>query len=468
MVKVSDCTCCDCDSAQEKEQIKERALSSINKIWTTDAKTYYPDGTGMVTLPIPSMEQIDQISINAEHIAANTADITALNAEMEDVQGTAGKIPTGYTLYRDGEGKIRLQAEATDGSLINSNVLDMIIPYQYDLISGTTDRSFKLNITMSDGSSYTTNDFVIPEGGGTDVTVTGIVLSKDQGDVNRFHVGINLSDSTMIDSGYISMVDNVAATYADGKLTISVNGVSSVPVAVDVTGEFSAGDGIKIESGTISISDELAERLTTIEGDIATLESDVTTLENDVTNVLTVANRAFDAVSLADNVLTLERGNGGTESVTLPSGGSGDEWEEIDLDNWPSDFLEGDILKVQTKTTAYGSTTQWTTVPSDISIPAQDESNYFYNEFIVTLNSDSNMVKKTQQTVISSVSISEIRYMTLHAHKVTDFNSSSSTRYIFYLEGYRSNGAGCITTTISIPIGKVKSYILAIYRKRAT
>ena len=317
MVKVSDCTCCDCDSAQEKEQIKERALSSINKIWTTDAKTYYPDGTGMVTLPIPSMEQIDQISINAEHIAANTADITALNAEMEDVQGTVGKIPTGYTLYRDGEGKIRLQAEATDGSLINSNVLDMIIPYQYDLISGTTSRSFKLNIVMSDGSSYTTNDFVIPEGGGTDVTVTGIVLSKDQGDVNRFHVGINLSDSTMIDSGYISMVDNVAATYADGKLTISVNGVSSVPVAVDVTGEFIAGDGIKIESGTISISDELAERLTTIEGDIATLESDVT-------NVLTVANRAFDAVTLADNVLTLERGNGGTESVTLPSSEAND------------------------------------------------------------------------------------------------------------------------------------------------
>ena len=330
MVKVSDCTCCDCDSAQEKEQIKERALSSINKVYTFDNRTYWPDGTGMVTLPIPSADQITQMEKNTEFIKANTADITALNAEMEDVQGTVGKIPTGYTLYRDGEGKIRLQAEATDGSLINSNVLDMIIPYQYDLISGTTDRSFKLNITMSDGSSYTTNDFVIPEGGGTDVTVTGIVLSKDQGDVNRFHVGINLSDSTMIDSGYISMVDNVAATYADGKLTISVNGVSSVPVAVDVTGEFTAGDGIKIENGTISISDELAQRLTTI--------------ESDITNVLTVANRAFDAVTLADNVLTLERGNGGTESVTLPSGGN--DWEELDLTNLPTDFTADDEILI--------------------------------------------------------------------------------------------------------------------------
>ena len=320
MVKVSDCTC-DCESAAEKEQIKERALSSINKIWTTDARTYYPDGTGMVTLPIPSADQITQMDANTELIKANTADITALNTEMEDVQGTVGKIPTGYTLYRNGDGKIMLQAEATDGSLLNSNTLDMIIPYQYDLISGTTDRSFKLQITMSDGSSYTTNDFIIPEGGGTDVTVTGIVLSKDTGDVNRFHVGINLSDGTMIDSGYISMIDSVDAAVADGKLTITVNGISSVPV------------------------------------EVATAE--------DVTNLYTIANRAFDAVSINGSELTLERGNGGVETVTLPSGGG--EWEEVDLNNWPTDFATGDTVLISFRGIPVATASSWTTTPESIT-----------------------------------------------------------------------------------------------------
>lgn len=312
MVKVSDCGCCDCESAQEKEQIKERALNSINKVYTTDAKTYYPDGTGMVTLPIPSAEQIAQMESNTEKIAtleddvkANAADITATQKDVDDLAGKLGTVAKGYTLYRNGEGKIMLQAEATDGSLVNSNTLDMIIPYQYDLISGTTNRSFKLQITMSDGSSYTTNDFVIPEGGGTDVTVTGIVLSKDTGDINRFHVGINLSDGTMIDSGYISMIDSVSGAVADGKLTITVNGVSSIPVELPEGVTYSAGNGIKIESGAISISDDLASRLTTI--------------ESDITNTLVVANRAFDAVGLSGSNLVLERGNGGRETITLPT-----------------------------------------------------------------------------------------------------------------------------------------------------
>lgn len=171
-------------------------------------------------------------------------------------------MPKTYTLYRDGTGKIKAQVETIDGSLMNSNTLDMIIPYQYDIVSGTTNRSFKLNITMSDGSSYTTNDFVIPEGGGSDISVTGITLSKDTSDVNRFHVGINLSDGTMIDSGFISMVDNVSGTFADNKLTISVNGISSVPIEIDASGaSYTAGTGIEISDGTISVSDDVKKAL---------------------------------------------------------------------------------------------------------------------------------------------------------------------------------------------------------------
>lgn len=61
MVNVNDCGC-PCEDNGKKKQIEERALSSINKIYTTEGATYFPDGTGMVTLPIPTTEQMQAIA----------------------------------------------------------------------------------------------------------------------------------------------------------------------------------------------------------------------------------------------------------------------------------------------------------------------------------------------------------------------------------------------------------------------
>lgn len=265
-----------------------------------------------------------QIAVNTAGIKANT---TAIANLKESERRLSNDVVSTYTLYRNGEGKIKAQMETVGGTLIDSNTLDMIIPYQYDIISGTTDRSFKLNITMSDGSSYTTNDFVIPDGGGSEIVVTGITLSKDSTNVNRFHVGINLSDSTMIDSGYISMVDNVVATYSDSKLTISVNGVSSVPVAIDVSGEFTPGTGITITSGTIAIDDSVVA----LKSDIADMETKTNAsatyatktalaLTDSVANDANEkANDAINNVSLSGSTMTFTKINDGHIDVNIPS-----------------------------------------------------------------------------------------------------------------------------------------------------
>ena len=63
MVNIQDCGCgCPCEDNGKKKQIEERALSSINKVYTTEGATYFPDGTGMVTLPIPTTEQMQAIA----------------------------------------------------------------------------------------------------------------------------------------------------------------------------------------------------------------------------------------------------------------------------------------------------------------------------------------------------------------------------------------------------------------------
>ena len=61
MVNIQDCGC-PCEDNAKKKQIEERALSSINKVYTTEGATYFPDGTGMVTLPIPTTEQMQAIA----------------------------------------------------------------------------------------------------------------------------------------------------------------------------------------------------------------------------------------------------------------------------------------------------------------------------------------------------------------------------------------------------------------------
>lgn len=272
-------------------------------------------------------------SVSSQNSRLTNAETDILNLRDEDKKLT-NALPKTYTLYRNGEGKIQAQVETIDGTLFNSNILDMIIPYQYDIISGTTERSFKLDITMSDGSKYTTNDFIIPAGGGTEVVVTGITLAKDSSNVNRFHVGINLSDSTMIDSGYISMVDNVVATYADSKLTISVNGVSSVPVAIDGGGSaYTAGMGITITDGTIAIDDTVVALKSDIvdmetktnasatyatKTALASTDANVALAQSTADDANTKANSCFDNVTIADNVLTFTKPDDTHVDVVLP------------------------------------------------------------------------------------------------------------------------------------------------------
>lgn len=250
-------------------------LAANDAIQDGDIKVIKSDVTvlksSVSTLGTDVNELDESVTDHERRISNSETDI--LNLRDEDKKLT-NALPKTYTLYRNGEGKIQAQVETIDGTLFNSNVLDMIIPYQYDIISGTTERSFKLDITMSDGSKYTTNDFIIPAGGGTEIVVTGITLAKDSTNINRFHVGINLSDGTMIDSGFISMVDNVVATYADSKLTVSVNGVSSVPVAIDTpTSGLRLVDGSLIRANQLQSSD--IEMVTSVANDILTITTPI-------------------------------------------------------------------------------------------------------------------------------------------------------------------------------------------------
>ena len=322
-------------------------------------------------LKISDAEHTEQIATIDSNVDAHAREITALKtadakhdteiAELDKVTDALTKeIPNGITLYRDGTGKIKAVISQEDDTTIDSNVLDMIIPYQYDIISGTTSRSFKLDITMSDGTKYTTNDFVIPAGGGTSVSITAITLTKNADNPNKFKVSVKLDDGSTIDSGEIEMVTAVSGTFANNKLTITVNGISSTPITIDTTGTtYTAGTGIKIASGVISIDDTKVA----LKSDISDMETKthanatfatktaLTTLQNSVGDAFSQVAVGSDGKSLDFTAL-----DGQVNNVVLPSSG-GSNWELITEQlTSSSSVLSGNQLKFELISYDDGST----------------------------------------------------------------------------------------------------------------
>lgn len=136
-----------------------------------------------------------QINNNRSDINDHT---TMINAHAEEIEGLTRELLSELLLSKSGNG-IQLRFVKEDGDYIDSNVLTTGTPTTARLLPGTTDRTFKLSIDLADGTSVVTNDFVIPEGGGTEVVVTGITIQSGETE-NSFNVAIQLSDGTPITS----------------------------------------------------------------------------------------------------------------------------------------------------------------------------------------------------------------------------------------------------------------------------
>lgn len=91
MVKISDCSC-ECRDKEKEKLIEERALSSVNKIISTEGTPYYPDGTGAITMPVTDASTI----LNAQKVPAIESEINQMKisaAETDEavtvLEGTA-------------------------------------------------------------------------------------------------------------------------------------------------------------------------------------------------------------------------------------------------------------------------------------------------------------------------------------------------------------------------------------------
>ena len=234
--------------------------SDISAIETKDT---IQDGD-ISQLKISDAEHTEAISTLESNVDAHARQITSINAKnatqdslisknANDIAETSKALVSDVVLARTGPGKIQATIEREDALPIDSGVLDMVIPTTYQIVSGTTERSFKIRVVFSDGSSTTTDDFLIPEGGGTDVTVTSITATKPTD--NTFVISIGLSDgTTVLSTNPVTIASNVALSL-DGsdRLVTTVNGQASNALVLPKT-EYTAGNGISITGTAIAVN----------------------------------------------------------------------------------------------------------------------------------------------------------------------------------------------------------------------
>lgn len=196
-----------------------------------------------------------------------------------EIDGLLKEVIDGVAMMSNPHGTIQVQINHEDGSNDISAPLDLGLVEQGGIVlqSGTTDRSFKLIVNLTDGTSWQTNDFVIPEGGGTEVSVTSISIAQGTG-TDKIQVKIGLSDGSTISSNDWTVVTpaefsalGTRVTTAEGKITAQDGEISDLdsrvqaledssgytlqPATATRLGGVKIGSGVSIGSdGTISVN----------------------------------------------------------------------------------------------------------------------------------------------------------------------------------------------------------------------
>ena len=194
---------------------------------------------------------------------------------------------------------------------------------------------------------------------------------------------------TEIDGIDKSLISNVTATFDNPsrELKISMGKKDSTSIDATVvipasseTGQYSAGNGITIENYQIAVDTNVValktdipvvpdvsginNRLDTIDGEITGINANITNLTNKNTEQDTAINGKVAIAQGVENsgkVLGIGADGNVTPVNAGGSSGGGEVWEEVDLSNWPTDWVVGDKVRINPAIyTCSPNATSWT------------------------------------------------------------------------------------------------------------
>ena len=321
----------------------------------------------------------DLVSTEAT-VATHDSDIITLKANNQAL----AKSLVSDVLMTDGTtaGSVQVSIEREDGALITSANYKWGRDIGVRLEAGTQAGYIKTVISLSDGTELVSNEYKIVEVLESDVYVTAITLVPDM-TAGTIGGNISYSNGTTQTINAVNVPTAPGVTSAietlQGRMTAveqkntqqdsSISALDSRVKAIEDTpgvGQFGAGklgtiagsttDGrIKAEddgTGSVNGWSDLKSRVSTAEGQIVTAQ-------NDINGIKTKNTQQDTAISgLESSKVNVAQGaaNAGKALVVGADGNvapgeisGGEVWEEVDLNNWPTDWVENDRLKIDFK-----------------------------------------------------------------------------------------------------------------------
>ncbi len=282
-----------------------------------------------------------------------------------------------------GEIKVRLERESA--SYIDSNNYNLGLPVSAEIIQGTGPSMFKIQITMSSGVKVVSNDFVFTtEAIGTDVYISSFTF-KAGNQTGYLSADIGLNNGVVIEA-------NNFLVPTDPNVTSAIADLQSRMSAVENSGISDINElKTTVEGHTTSINELNTDvtNLTTNKADVNNNNQTITAGTINANNI----NKGGVAVATVNNIPDISGkvniaqgtenagkvlGIGADGNVTPVEVSAGGEiWEEIDLNNFPTDWKNGDIVRFNSTMGSNGSASSeistpiiYITIPNTSAMPS--------------------------------------------------------------------------------------------------
>ena len=477
------------DFQQEIDSIN----ATITQIQTQigDQSTEISTLTGQINTLISNVNSLTTRVSSAEtDIGAIEHNVSAIQTDIQgidtEIKGLQGELISEIELVSSPHGSIQVVITHEDESQTASPAIDLGLVQEggITLQTGSTDRSFKLLITLTDGTSWQTNDFIIPEGGGTDVNITSISISQGT-TANQIRFNVGLSDGSTIASNDWNVV--TPTEFAALQTTVSGNSsqISNLngrvtaledapsfalsPATATQLGGVKIGGNVTVQAdGTISV-DLSSYALKTEIPDVSQFITE-TELIQDLADYMTAEDVAAAYQPKGDYLTEIPIGgtaiggvkNGGnvvigSDGTMNAEGGSG-EWDEITFTNFPTNWTDDDIVIIR------GGYNYMITSPPDNWNTAGDVSlncNYGdHNNFAVLTSPGSSSNVNTEKNE------GALLLMSFQMENPSNLNSSNTTKRIGTLKGWVFNGSTIASNSVDYTTLELDTYIRIWRRKK--
>lgn len=281
-------------------------------------------------------------------------------------------------------GNMKARIGRENAPSIDSNDYNIQKPVSVELVQGSASAMVKAKITLSDGTVLISDDFMFTtEAIGTDVYISSFTF-KNGNVAGTISADIGLSNgSTLQANNFVVPTDpNVISTISDlqSRMTAVESGAGGLT-------ELKA----TVDEHTTSINDLNTDvtNLTTNKADVNNSNQTIVTGTVNATNI----NKGGVAVATVNDIpdisgkVNIAQGtenagkvlgvgeDGNVTPVNVSAGG--EVWEEVDLSNFPTDWVNGDIVRFNSTMASNGSASSeistpiiYITIPNTSAMPS--------------------------------------------------------------------------------------------------